>query len=262
MNLFGSITAQRRNFAHCAKWIGLRAAILAVVFTATWFERAALGWSQSARDKPTETVVLLHGMGRSRASMLVLAERLQQAGYETANFPYRTAGVTLDDITKDLRTFVDTKVATKRYHIVTHSLGGVIVRNAFKDEGLSAGLGRIVMLAPPNRPAEMARIFKSNIVYKWITGETGHKLGEEEFYATLPVPPVEFGIIAGTRGQKISFDEPNDGIVTVSGTRLDGMKDHIELRHTHTLIMNSRDTAEQAVAFLRTGCFQRKQDDL
>jgi len=34
-----------------------------------------------------ETVVLLHGMGRSRLSMAVLSHRFKQAGYQTLNFP-------------------------------------------------------------------------------------------------------------------------------------------------------------------------------
>lgn len=256
MLLFSSQTAQRRIVPHCLKWVGLRALLLAVVTCGGFMENEM---TRPAAPASGETVVLLHGMGRSRVSMMILAKRLRDAGYATVNFPYRTADKSLEEITNELREFVDAKVETDRYHLVTHSLGGVIARNSFKEAGMPEGLGRMVMLAPPNQPAELARTFKSNLIYRLITGESGQKLSCEDFYATLPIPPVEFGVIAGTRGQKISFAEPNDGIVSVAGTRLDGMKDFIELKHTHTLIMNNRDTTDAILNFLRDGAFTQSK---
>ena len=39
--------------------------------------------THSENDPTLETVVLLHGMGRSRASMWPLAQRLRRAGFQT-----------------------------------------------------------------------------------------------------------------------------------------------------------------------------------
>jgi pimeloyl-ACP methyl ester carboxylesterase len=205
---------------------------------------------------PKETVVLLHGMGRSRLSMLVLKSRLEKAGYAVLNFPYAPPLETLDAITRDLDLFLREKVRTDCYHLVGHSLGNIVIRNAFKHE-MKPGLGRVVMLAPPNRPAYLAAELKDVDVYKWLTGDSGQKLSSEEFYRTLPVPDVAFGIIAGDRGQRFTFDEPNDGIITVESTKLDGMKDWILLHHTHTFMMNSKDTAAQCIHFLQTGAFAK-----
>ena len=47
-----------------------------------------MGCIQEAPAPPKETVVLLHGMGRTRASLWVLEKRLKKAGYATLNFPY------------------------------------------------------------------------------------------------------------------------------------------------------------------------------
>ena len=88
-----------------------------------------------------------------------------------------------------------------------------------------------------------------------MTGDSGQKLSSEAFYKSLPVPKVEFGVIAGDRGQRLTFKEPNDGIVTVASTKLPEMKDWILLHHTHTFMMNSRDTAECCVRFLQSGRF-------
>ena len=204
---------------------------------------------------PRETVVLLHGMGRSRLSMLVLKGRLEKAGYAVLNFPYAPPLEKLDTITGNLDLFLRQHVKTDRYHLVGHSLGNVIIRSAFKQE-LRPGLGRVVMLAPPNKPAHLATVLKDVDVYQWTTGDSGQKLSSEDFYKTLPVPNVEFGVIAGDRGQKLTFKEPNDGIITVESTKLEGMKDWLLLHHTHTFMMNSRDTAEQCIHFLQTGTFR------
>lgn len=204
--------------------------------------------------KKHETVILLHGMGRSRASMLVLKRRLEKAGYETLNFPYQAATKSLDDLSQSLRDFIKTNVKTDKYHFVGHSLGNIIARNGFR-EGYPEGLGRIVMLAPPNQPAHLAKKFKSNLLFKLLTGDSGQRLGSDEYYKDLPAPSVEFGVVAGDKGQRLTFDEPNDGVVSVESTRLPGMKDWILLHHAHTFIMNSSDTAECTIRFLQTGSF-------
>ena len=216
---------------------------------------ASLGGADVASEAPKESVVLLHGMGRSRASMWLLEKRLHDGGYATFNFPYAATTETLDELSDRLHAFLREKVKTERYHLVTHSLGGIIVRNAFKKE-YRPGLGRIVMLAPPNKPAYLAQKLKDVAPYRWLNGDSGQKLSSEEFYKTLPVPSVEFGVVAGNRGNGLVFDEPNDGIVTVESTRMPEMKDFILLHHTHTFMMNSRDTADHCIRFLRTGRFQ------
>lgn len=201
-----------------------------------------------------ETVFLLHGMGRTRASMALLQFRLRRAGYRTVNVPYNQTTESLDEITARLRKTVAAESGGRPYHFVGHSLGNVVIRNGFK-EGYAPGLGRIVMLAPPNSPARLARKLKDVLPYRWITGDSGQRLADPEFYATLPVPDSEFGILAGERGQSLTFGEPNDGIVAVSETRLAGMKDFRVLPRTHTFLMNAPDATGQCLAFLKNGRF-------
>ena len=173
------------------------------------------------------------------------------------NFPYNQASRSLDEISGELIAFIRKKVKTPRYHLVAHSLGNVIIRDAFRKE-FPPGMGRIVMLAPPNRPAHLAKRLKKNLIYRWITGDSGQKLSEEEFYDDLPVPKVEYGVIAGDKGQELTFSEPNDGIVTVESTKLEGMNDFIVLHHAHTFIMNCKDTFDHSKSFIEKGSFQAK----
>ncbi len=254
-----TVTGRHKSFfmlQFCRKLITL-ATLLGACAGVTAADEAAANAVKAARQE--QTVVLLHGMGRGRASLWVLETRLKSAGFCTVNFPYVTHARSLDQLSDDLIKFIKENVKTPTYCIIGHSLGNIIVRNSFRKE-LPPGLKRIVMLAPPNRPADLARAFKDNPVYRWFTGESGQQLASDEFYKKLPVPTAEFGVIAGDRGQSVTFKEPNDGVITVESTRLDGMKAWVLVHQAHTFIMNSRQVAQLTVRFLEHGDFNVEPD--
>lgn len=201
-----------------------------------------------------EAVVLLHGMGRSWMSLALLSLRLRRSGYETHLFSYSPRRESLDELTQRLKALIDNEVEASVYHFIGHSLGNIIVRNGFRT-GYPAGLKRIVMLSPPNGPAALASTMRHSRVYKWMTGDSGQKLGDEGFYHQLPVPTVEFGVVAGDKGHRVGFNEPNDGVVRVENTKLEGMRDWVLVHHTHTFIMMASDTFTLCVGFLRNGSF-------
>jgi hypothetical protein len=58
-----------------------------------------------------------------------------------------------------------------------------------------------------------------------------------------------FGLLLG------SLPRPNDGTVAVDETKLEGTKDHIVLKVSHTAMLLSRGVAVQAAHFLRHGRF-------
>jgi hypothetical protein len=165
----------------------------------------------------------------------------------------------LDELSDELHSYIHERVGTPTYHLIGHSLGNVIIRNGFR-KSYRGGLKRIVMLAPPNRPARLAQALEDNPLYEWITGDSGQKLADHDFYEVLPVPNVEFGVIAGNKGQRISFEEPNDGVVLVESTKLEGMSDWIVLDRIHTFIMNAEETFEYSRRFLETGSFQKNTE--
>ena len=117
------------------------------------------------------------------------------------------------------------------------------------------------ILAPVALPAKVTALTGGRLIDGWggppvndsvilIEGDRIKAVGTA---ATLPVPAVEFAVLAGSRGNSLWTREPNDGVVTVSGTRLDGMAAFAVLPKTHTFIMNSREAGELTVRFLREG---------
>ena len=70
-----------------------------------------------------------------------------------------------------------------------------------------------------------------------------------------PLKTMGVVVIAGDKGQRLTFDEPNDGVVAVSETRLTGMKEHLVLPRTHTFLMNAPEVPARCAAFLKSGRF-------
>src|SRR5690606_25556517 len=91
----------------------------------------------------------------------------------------------------------------EQIHVVTHSLGGILVRRYLHDHGVPASLGRVVMLAPPNGGSEIVDTLAGWRPYRWINGPAGLELGtgpEAMAVALGPAPDgVEIGVTAGNR---------------------------------------------------------------
>lgn len=234
------------------KKIDSRQAMLALLNAALLLASAACASGPPA-EGPRETVFLIHGMGRSRLSMSLLGARLRREGFRTVNVPYSQTTASFGEISAALRRRA-AAAGGGRYHLVGHSLGAVVIREGFR-EGYPPGLGRVVMLAPPNSPPHLALKLGSFAPYRWLCGDSGRKLADPAFYAALPVPAAEFAVLAGDRGSRLNSEEPNDGVVTVAETRLEGMKAFKVLRRTHTFLMNAPETAPLVASFLKTGSF-------
>jgi pimeloyl-ACP methyl ester carboxylesterase len=212
-------------------------------------------------DGGGDRVVLLHGLGRSHWSMMPLENRLEDAGYEVANVGYPSRDLDPDGLVA----YVESAVAeccmdAARLHFVTHSLGGILVRGYLAKQR-PANLGRVVMLAPPNRGSELVDELGDWPLFSWILGPTAVQLGTSSDSFPNRLPPVEFdlGVIAGTESLNpigsVILPEGNDGTVSVASTRVEGMRDFVAVPASHTFIMWSEDAGDQVVTFLENGRF-------
>jgi pimeloyl-ACP methyl ester carboxylesterase len=152
-----------------------------------------------------------------------------------------------------------------RINFVGHSMGNLVFRMML-DKPL-AGLGRVVMIAPPNMGSYVAEQLENLDIFRWIFGPAGQQLpaDNKEFFEKLPVPDCEFGIIAGGKGTGEGYNPlvpgDDDGTVAVEETRLPGAADFIVIRNTHTLILFDPETVSQTIHFLKTGRFKRPGSD-
>ncbi len=211
-----------------------------------------------------DCVVLLHGLARTAASMDAMQQALAEAGFETANIDYPSRHHTVEELAA---TVVPEGVEScrarqgvERIHFVTHSLGGILVRQFLAGNELDE-LGRVVMLAPPNQGSAAVDELRHLPGFDWLNGPAGRQLGKGENSVPLRLGPADFelGIIAGSRTidpvTSAVLDNPDDGRVSVADTRLEGMRDFVVVEHSHAFIMRMREPIELTIRFLTRGSF-------
>lgn len=198
-------------------------------------------------------IVLIHGMGRTPASMLILKRRLAKLGHQTHLFGYAAWAESLDGVSAHLARKIERIVGSRPYAVVGHSLGSVILRRAlFK---LATNPPRhSFLLAPPMRACKAARFFSRFRLYRTLTGEMGGLLADEAFMQALPLPPNTV-IYAGTAGPRASWlpfgNAANDGILALDEVTSES-GDRVEVAASHTFIMNSRTVLDDIVRRLAT----------
>lgn len=217
----------------------------------------------------SECVVLLHGLARTSMSMNLMAEALQEDGYVTANIDYPSRE---HEIAELARIAVGEGLSECRaiegvttIHFVTHSLGGILVRQYLHEQSIPE-LGRVVMLGPPNQGSKAADELDSLPGFDWINGPAGQQLGKGENSVPLSLGSVDFelGVIAGDRTidpiTSAVLDDPDDGKVSVEDTKIEGMDDFVVVHHSHAFMMRMPTVTDLAREFLRSGSFGEQPD--
>ncbi|MFO0906189.1 MAG: alpha/beta hydrolase family protein [Pirellulales bacterium] len=216
-----------------------------------------------------KVVVLLHGLGRSRAVVKPMADYLQkEGGYTTLRMTYASTREGVDQHADALRKVVDYLQEADEISFVGHSLGNIVVRHYLADEiergqgRVRMPLGRVVMLTPPNNGAVIAKRLHSTGLFAPIAGKAGVSLGREwdQFVGRLATPPCDFGIVAGGRGNEKGNNPllpgDDDLVVTVEETRLAGARDFLLVPNVHSGVLRDSEVQAATLRFLQQGCFR------
>lgn len=212
-----------------------------------------------------EYVVLLHGLRRTSLSMRKIEKYLATIGYKIINQSYPSASKPIEQLTREYigEAIIRCKNQhAEKIHFVTHSMGGILIRQYLQKHSLPRG-SRIVMLAPPNGGSDVVDSLKRFFLFKWYYGPAGQELGTNSGSMPNRLKPVdvEVGIIAG----RISLNPltsllilgPNDGKVSMERTKLKEMTDFFVVPASHTLIMRNPIALKQIAYFLQHGLFDR-----
>jgi len=188
---------------------------------------------------------------------------LKKENYRVINVAYPSTRVCIQDaadhwlgnVLRERTTDPNVKI-----HFVTHSLGGIVLREYLSNHPIKK-LGRVVMLAPPNQGSDLAQMLKRYWVYRVAVGPAGQQLGTDNSSLPKQLGPADFelGIIAGDRSINPLFSAwipgADDGKVSVRSTRLTGMQDFLVVHHSHTWMAWAGQVSTAVVEFLRSGHF-------
>lgn len=204
-----------------------------------------------------EGVILIHGLWMSGWELIWLGWRLRRRGFSTKRFSYPSRRLSPEENARALRRFIEAMGAPP--HLVGHSLGGVVALHLL-ELAPDLPVGRVVALGSPLRGSRAAVLLSWWPIWRWLFGRAMTRGLDGHGPARVP-PGRSMGVVAGTRGLGLTrlllgglLESPNDGVVTVTETRLPGAE-HRWLKVSHMGLIFSRRVEAMTVAFLREGRF-------
>lgn len=208
-----------------------------------------------------KAVIVIHGMARSSKWMSKMGEGAEEAGYHSIPFDYPSLRVSIPDSAEYLHQVIDSLQGVEEIHIIAHSMGGLVTRAYFLKHH-DPRIKRVVLIGVPNQGAELADLFENDLLYRQILGPGAQQLvtDADGLIPKLPVPPVEFGVIAGGSSTDSGFNPvipgDDDGIVSVDSARLGGASDFVMLNCFHSRLVREEKSVNYAIHFLQTGQFR------
>jgi hypothetical protein len=217
--------------------------------------------SEVWQENKGDYVIVLHGITRSSRHMKILANHIQNGGFEVINVNYPSTKYQIEELVEIINQEISSRVIkNKKIHFVGYSMGALLIR-ALIHKYKYKNLGRVVQLAPPNHGSEIADWTKNLWIYKKIFGPSGQQLvtNQKMFEHIFGEVNYELGIIAGNATLdpifSIIIPGPDDGRVGVEKTKLEGMKEHIVIKVSHSFFPYSKKVRKQTLHFLQYGSF-------
>lgn len=208
-------------------------------------------------------VILLHGLARTSASMQKLSAVLETRGYKTVNTDYPSRKHTIEVLADTVIPGAISRCVQQNVsaiHFVTHSLGGILVRQYLSRHSMPLP-GRAVFIAPPNQGSEVVDAFGKVPGYDLLNGPAGSQLGTGANSVPLKLGAVNFdvGVIAGTKTfnpiLSQTLPNPDDGKVSVYSARVKGMCAFLTVPESHPFIMKSDAVIAQVIHYFESGEF-------
>ncbi len=192
-----------------------------------------------------------------------MARALEMSGYRVCNVSYPSRQHSIEVLAADfvapaVRACLSSEPGT--VHFVTHSLGGIVVRQLARSAP-DLRIGRVVMLSPPNHGSEVVDKLGQLSLFELINGPAGLQLATRQESVPRSLGPASFdvGILTGSRTinpfLSLLIPGSDDGKVSIESAKLEGMSDFCVIPSSHPFIMNKKLAIEQTLAFLAKGGF-------
>ncbi len=224
----------------------------------------ALALQLAERPAPRHSdhvVILLHGIFRAKDAWVPMGKALKAAGFDPEPVNYPSTQDSIEGHADQVERLLGRLRGAREVSFVTHSMGGLVARELLARDAPwreRLAVNRLVMIATPNRGADMADRLAPLWAFRRLAGPAGSQL-THDYVPELPLPNVPFGIVAGVRGDGRGFNPllqgDDDVTVSLDSTHLEGAEDRMTVQAIHTFIMQSPPVVAATVRYLKTGRF-------
>lgn len=195
-------------------------------------------------------VVLAPGLWFPSTVLALLAARLAKRGYGVHIFSYRGRRPYEANVEALAR------FAREKAFFVGHSLGGVLILDMLNRHP-EVQAGAAVLLGAPVRGCLAGRRLGTAALGRWMLGACRSLWEEHPARWTRAAP---LGVVAGTLSLGLGralggLPGPNDGVVRVEETTVEGMTDRALVRQGHSMLVVSRSVGDLVDRFLASGRF-------
>jgi pimeloyl-ACP methyl ester carboxylesterase len=190
------------------------------------------------------------------AAMAVLAARLSRAGYSPHLFAYRGRSPFEGNAAR-LARFAHEALEGRPAHFIGHSLGGVLVLETLNAHA-ELPVASAILLGAPARGCMAGRRLAAAQVGRWMMGACGELWQEREAAWKRDAP---LAVIAGTLplglGRALGrLPGPNDGVVRVEETAVEGMTERALVPLGHSVLIVSGTVGRLVERFMSVGRLQ------
>jgi len=192
--------------------------------------------------------VLVPGLWMPAAAMASLARALR--AYEPRVFAYRGRDCHEQNV-EALARFAGDGAC-----LVGHSLGGVLIYDMLARHP-EVSVEAAVLLGAPVRGCLAGRRFGRRALGRWMMGACCSLWSERDARWQRSAP---LGVVAGTRPVGLgrmfgALPGPNDGVVCVEETTVDGMAERALVRQGHSMLIVSPSVSALVARFVARGAF-------
>jgi pimeloyl-ACP methyl ester carboxylesterase len=213
-------------------------------------------------EEKNEVVVLVHGLIRRSINFYRLGRLLQNRGYHVYLYDYQTSRYSVAEHGQHFKTYLEkiiTEQPGKKINLVTHSMGGILTREALGHLAEEATISdheiltrecfnRIVMIAPPNLGSDIAKHCCKYLPFtaNWLQPLADLSSADDSSIHQVPIPKgLDIGIIIGR------FDHE----VKAEYTILPGVRHYLTINAEHSFIMYMPAAKKAVISFLENGYF-------
>lgn len=209
-------------------------------------------------------VILVHGYFKTEKDMYVLKSNLEEHDFEvhTTNLPliFKTTKNILPIFKRKFNQIAADLAAGEKIDLVGHSTGGILIRQFLTLTKYPEKVGRIVLIATPNRGSKLASLTKKYFkpfinIFKTLKSIEIDNLNN---LSLADGSKFEMAAIAGNNNNLLLaklLKKENDGRIRVESVKFSGLKDFIVLPYGHKDIHYQEQTAALVTNFLKSGSF-------